>query len=161
MSISAGFLGADSNPVADETIAQVLEQTGHSIVSPRAAGDRDLDLAQIQIHLIVDHADPVGGQAVISGNRSDRLAALIHIGERFHSDDRARRRVADATDHGVELRRPLPGCPVASRISVDDQKPDIVSGLLVFFSRIAETGNKPRGHSQRTGVETPGIIHFL
>ena len=99
---------ADAEPVADETVAEVLEQAGHAVVAAGAAGDGDFDEAEVDREIVVDGDDRGGRHLVEPGQRRDGASAVVHERQRLDEPARAAGRGIPARDLRLKLRRRFP-----------------------------------------------------
>ena len=116
-----------------------------AVVAACGAACLDLDTAEFQVHVIVNHHNMVGLDLVIGANGSHRIAGIIHISQRLGQKelDGAAVQVHHAfTEHGQalvigEVHRPTFGEHVGGH------EAHVVPRVLIFFAGVAQSRNQP------------------
>src|SRR5690606_29408217 len=129
---------ADAHPHPEKFRAgKVGEKTLQTVVPPVAAARLDPDLAARQVQIVVDDDHVRGVDPIEAAGRTHRFPGKVHEGERLHQQNPLALHLRLA-----ELRRELLSIeagPELPRDLVDDQKSDVVPGLLVAGPRVSQS----------------------
>ncbi len=135
---------ADAEAQAAIVAADVAVDAADAVMAPRAAAQLDLDLARLEVDLVVDH-DYLGfGFELIETHRfADRAAGFVHVGLGFQRQHLAALDPA-LGDAAGKARAPGPEAIAADDL-VHRHEADVVAVVGMARARVAQADEQQHG----------------
>jgi len=110
-------------------------------VAALTAAQLEPDLAEVDVEFVVNDDDVPGFDRVELRQRADVPAGLVHVGARFGEHDRAPAEAAGG-DLGAGALVHLERRIHPRREQVGDHEPDVVPGLGILRTRVAQADDQ-------------------
>ena len=143
--------GTDADAQAREVLgAEVLNRAAQPVVTAGAAAGAQAQATERQVHVVHQHEQLGGAEAIPVEGGADRAAAVVHVGLR-HQQPQALRPGANLGELTVQPGLVAEAHSAGTGEALQHHETHVVTGVGVFGPRIAKTHQQLKIQGRRAG----------